>query len=50
MCRFLLRGFGTEDLLHGALAVECSKDIITLPAMERLLGTLLEVHQGEPLV
>merc|ERR1712137_616075 len=33
-----------KDHLHGAFAIECSKDIIKLSSMERLLGSLLDVH------
>lgn len=34
-----------KRLLVEALKVECSKDIIKLSAMERLLGTILEAHE-----
>jgi len=33
-----------KELLLGALAIECSKDIIKLSSMERLLGSVLDVH------
>merc|ERR1712107_401473 len=33
------------ELYHGALQVECSKDIIKLSSMHRLLDALLEVHR-----
>lgn len=33
-----------KEMLHGALAVECSKDIIKLSSMARLLDSVLEVH------
>lgn len=34
-----------KDLLLGAFVVECSKDIIKLSSMERLLGSVMEAHQ-----
>jgi len=34
------------DMLHGALKVECSKDIIKLAAMARLLDSVLQVHRA----
>jgi tetratricopeptide (TPR) repeat protein len=34
-----------KELLHGALAVECSKDIIKLPSVVRLLDAVLEAHR-----
>lgn len=35
-----------KEMLHGALAVECSKDIIKLSSMARLLDSVLEVHSS----
>ncbi|CAJ1433644.1 unnamed protein product [Effrenium voratum] len=35
-----------KPLLLGALRVECSKDIIKLPSMARLLDSLLELHEA----
>merc|ERR1719210_211589 len=35
-----------KELLHSALKVECSKDIIKLPSMVRLLDSILDVHQA----
>lgn len=34
-----------KEALHSALRVECSKDIIKLSSMARLLDSVLEVHQ-----
>merc|ERR1712203_1163148 len=33
-----------KPLLHAALKVECTKDIIKLPSVARLLDSILEVH------